>query len=157
MEKLKWNYIDIQIYSISLWNIKCNHFFLFVIIIMSAAINKFYRYGSWANDYIKTHATLGFSLHHSPCSLRCWTNNSRTDWSLYPNRSKSLGHVGCSLIYAALGIIPDLTPSWPYLLSHIGVAVATKSVKVISPTLNIFLSHRTVAQKIVQCWRFYLV
>ena len=29
--------------------------------------------GSRANDYVKT---LGFWLHHSPCSLGCWTNNT---------------------------------------------------------------------------------
>ena len=44
--KLKWNYIDIEIYLISLWNIKCKYHFLFVMIIMSAAINKCYCYGS---------------------------------------------------------------------------------------------------------------
>ena len=32
--------------------------------------------GSRANDYVKTLATLGFWLHHSPCSLGCWTNNT---------------------------------------------------------------------------------
>ena len=30
--------------------------------------------GSMANDYVRSLATLGFWLHHSPCSLGCWTN-----------------------------------------------------------------------------------
>ena len=42
----KCNYIDIQIYLISLWNMKCNYSFLFVMIILSAAINKCYWYDS---------------------------------------------------------------------------------------------------------------
>ena len=44
----KWNYIDINsklVYSISLWKLKCNHSFLFVVAIMSAAIDECYRYG----------------------------------------------------------------------------------------------------------------
>ena len=40
--------------------------------------------GSRANDYVKTLATLGFWLHHSPCSLRCWTNNTLAARSLPP-------------------------------------------------------------------------
>ena len=42
----KWNHIYIQIYLISLWNMKCNYSFLFLMIIMSAAINKCHWYGS---------------------------------------------------------------------------------------------------------------
>ena len=38
--------------------------------------------GSRANDYVKTLATLGFRLHHSPCSLGCWTNNTLSARSL---------------------------------------------------------------------------
>ena len=48
IEKWKWNYIDMNsklVYSISLWKLKCNHSFLFVMAIMSAAINKCYWYG----------------------------------------------------------------------------------------------------------------
>ena len=41
--------------------------------------------GSRANDYVKTLATLGFWLHHSPCSLGCWTNNTLAARSLSPN------------------------------------------------------------------------
>ena len=40
--------------------------------------------GSRANDNVKTLATLGFWLQHSPCSLGCWTNNTRADRSLSP-------------------------------------------------------------------------
>ena len=40
--------------------------------------------GSRANDYVKYLATLGFWLHHSPCSLGCWTNNT------HPARSSPL-------------------------------------------------------------------
>ena len=40
--------------------------------------------GSRANDYVKTLATLGFWLHHSPCSLGCWTNNTLAARSLSP-------------------------------------------------------------------------
>ena len=42
------NYIDMNsklIYSISLWKFNCNHSFLFVMAIKSAAINKCYQYG----------------------------------------------------------------------------------------------------------------
>ena len=42
----KWNYIDIQIYLISLSRMKCNYYFLFVIIIMSADIDNCCWYGS---------------------------------------------------------------------------------------------------------------
>ena len=42
--------------------------------------------GSRANDYFKTFATLRFLLHHSPCSLGCWTNNTLAARSLSPNR-----------------------------------------------------------------------
>ena len=38
--------------------------------------------GSRANDYVKT--TQGFWLHHSPCSLGCWTNNTLAARSLSP-------------------------------------------------------------------------
>ena len=38
--------------------------------------------GSRANDYVKTR---GFWLHHSPCSLGCWTNNTLAARSLSPN------------------------------------------------------------------------
>ena len=40
--------------------------------------------GSRANDYVKTLVTLGFWLHHSPCSLGCWTNNTLAARSLSP-------------------------------------------------------------------------
>ena len=43
--------------------------------------------GSRANDYVKTLATLGFWLHHSPCSLGCWTNNTLAARSLSPKYS----------------------------------------------------------------------
>ena len=39
---------------------------------------------SRANDYVKTLVTLGFWLHRSPCSLRCWTNNTLAARSLSP-------------------------------------------------------------------------
>ena len=48
IEKWKWNYFDMNSkleYSISFWFLKCNHSFLFVMAIMSTAINKCYRYG----------------------------------------------------------------------------------------------------------------
>ena len=40
--------------------------------------------GSRANNYVKTLATLGFWLHHSPCSLGCWMNNTLPARSLSP-------------------------------------------------------------------------
>ena len=40
--------------------------------------------GSRANDYVKILATLGFWLHHSPCSLGCWTINTLAARSLSP-------------------------------------------------------------------------
>ena len=43
--------------------------------------------GSRANDDVKTLATLGFWLHHSPCSLGCWTNNTLAARSLSPNEN----------------------------------------------------------------------
>ena len=42
--------------------------------------------GSRANDYVKTLTTLGFWLHHSPCSLGCWTNNTLAARSLSPKQ-----------------------------------------------------------------------
>ena len=42
--------------------------------------------GSRANDYVKTLATLGFWLHHSPYSLGCWTNNTLAARSLSPKQ-----------------------------------------------------------------------
>ena len=48
IEKWKLNYFDINsklVYSISFGKLKCNHSFLFVMAIMSTAINKCYRYG----------------------------------------------------------------------------------------------------------------
>ena len=59
----KRNHIDIKIYSISLWNMKCNYSFLFVMIIMSAAINKCYWYGS---------SILPTSVFSFDCSIRIW-------------------------------------------------------------------------------------
>ena len=41
--------------------------------------------GSRANDYVKTLATLGFWLHHSPCPFGCWTNNTLAARSLSPH------------------------------------------------------------------------
>ena len=40
--------------------------------------------GNRANDYVKTLATPGFWLHHSSCSLGCWTNNTLAARSLSP-------------------------------------------------------------------------
>ena len=40
--------------------------------------------GSRANENVKTLATLRFWLHHSPCSLGCWTNNTLAARSLSP-------------------------------------------------------------------------
>ena len=47
IEKWKWNYFDMNsklVYSISFWKLKCNHSLLFVMAIMSTAINKCYQY-----------------------------------------------------------------------------------------------------------------
>ena len=41
---------------------------------------------SKANDYVKTFTTPGFWLHHSPCSLRCWTINTLVARSLSPKK-----------------------------------------------------------------------
>ena len=61
------------------------------------ACNYFVK-GSRATDYVKTLATLGFWLQHSPCSLGCWMNNTLTARSLSPNPCPTsmviLGH-GC--------------------------------------------------------------
>ena len=46
--------------------------------------------GRRANDYVKTLTTLGFWLHHSPCSLGCWTNSTLAAWSLSPNNSMNI-------------------------------------------------------------------
>ena len=42
--------------------------------------------GSRANDYVLTLATLGCWLHHSPCSLGCWTSNTLAARSLSPKQ-----------------------------------------------------------------------
>ena len=39
-----------------------------------------------ADDYVKTLATLGFWLQHSPCSLGCRTNNTLVARSLSPKK-----------------------------------------------------------------------
>ena len=44
--------------------------------------------GSRANDYVKTLAMLGFWLHHSPCSLGCWKNNTLAARSLSPKHTR---------------------------------------------------------------------
>ena len=72
------------IHSISLWKLKRNHSFLFVMAIMSAAVNKCYRYSRIFCQFLHFLATLGFWLHHSPCSLWCWTNNTLEARSLSP-------------------------------------------------------------------------
>ena len=43
--KLYWYEFKISVFNITLWKLKCNHSFLFVMAITSAAINKCYRYG----------------------------------------------------------------------------------------------------------------
>ena len=43
------------------------------------------NFGGRANDYAQT-LTLGFWLHHSPCSPGCWTNNTLAARSLSPKQ-----------------------------------------------------------------------
>ena len=43
--------------------------------------------GSRENDYVKTLATLGFWLHHLPCYLGCWMNNTLAARSFSPKQS----------------------------------------------------------------------
>ena len=45
--------------------------------------------GSRVNDNVKILATLGFWLHHSPCSLGCWTNNTLAARSLSPKHTSN--------------------------------------------------------------------
>ena len=89
--------------------------------------------GSRANDYVKTLATLWFWLHHLPCSLRCWTNNTLAarsasgnvqcrcrenilsetidigdarNWPLFPIMSLRLGDIGRLVEYVYFRIGP---------------------------------------------------
>ena len=59
----QWNYIDIQIYLISLWNMKCNYSFLFVMIIMSTTIDKCY----WCGKII-----LPTTAFYFDCPIKIW-------------------------------------------------------------------------------------
>ena len=63
--------IWIQIYSISLCKLKCNYSFLFVMTIMSAAINKCYRYGRIFCQFLHflLIAPLKSNTHIGPSSL----------------------------------------------------------------------------------------
>ena len=67
IENWKWNNVDIEIYLISLWNMNYNYSFLFVMILMSAAINKYYWYGSIIRP------TSAFSFD---CSIKIWNARS---------------------------------------------------------------------------------
>ena len=63
----KRNHIDIEIYLVALWNMKCYYCFLFVTIIMSAAINKCYWYCS---------IILPTSVFSFDCSIKIWLTHS---------------------------------------------------------------------------------
>ena len=67
-------------------------------------------FGSKANDYVKTIATLWFWLHHLSCSLGSWTKKTLTARSL-STKSFAVHHVG-------LTTHPCLT-STAVLLNHI--------------------------------------
>ena len=78
----KWNYIDMNsklVYSISLSKLKCNHSFLFVMAIMSAVKNKFYRYGRIFCQFLHflLIAPLNSDTHIRRKGLaHCWLNNT---------------------------------------------------------------------------------
>ena len=57
--------------------------------------------GSRANDYVKT-LTLGFWLHHLPCSLGCWTNNTLAAQSLSPKYSLGLLQIALYIFWTFL-------------------------------------------------------
>ena len=63
----QWNYIDVQIYLTSLWNMKYSYSFLFVMIIISAAIDTCYWYGS---------AILPTAAFSFDCSIKIWHTRS---------------------------------------------------------------------------------
>ena len=52
--------------------------------------------GSRANDNVKFLATLGFWLHHSPCCLGCWTNNTLAARSLSPELMFPVTSISCN-------------------------------------------------------------
>ena len=89
--------------------------------------------GSRANDYVW--------LHHSPCSLGCWTNNTRAARSLSPNQITVLccathTHTTCThaeywLQHQTLGIRGAVS-IWIYRLSLI---------------FPIVFNHKTVSQQ----------
>ena len=65
---------------------KYREFFSFVLVIMTGLLGccSSSTLRSRSNDYVKT---LGFWLHHSPCSLECWTNNTLVALSLSPKQA----------------------------------------------------------------------
>ena len=65
--------ILIQIYSIWLPNLKCNDYFLLVMIIMSAATNKCYRCGRISCQFL--HCVLIAPLKSETHVAHCWINN----------------------------------------------------------------------------------
>ena len=75
----KWNYIDIQIYLISLWNMKCKYSFPFVMIIMSAAIDKYY----WCGSLILPTSVFSFD-----CSNKIWHTHSYAGSIMHSTVSK---------------------------------------------------------------------
>ena len=66
------------VYSISLWKLKCNNSFLFVMAITSAAINKCYRYGRIFCQISAFSFDCSIEIWHARTKglAHCWLNNA---------------------------------------------------------------------------------
>ena len=77
-ETKKWNYIDIQICLVSLWNMNCNYSFIFVVIIMSAAMDRYDWHGS---------EILLTSEFFPDCSIKIWDTRSYAGSIMHSTRT----------------------------------------------------------------------
>ena len=127
----KWNYIDIQIYLISLWNMKCNYSFLFVLIIMSAAIDKYYWYGS---------IILPTSAFSFDCSIKIWHTLCWSNSIMHSARTfvitVSNDRVSCrpNLEHLAAAVIVTRAPGCLTAAAHCYVMLGT--IKFVDKSIN---------------------
>ena len=127
----KWNYIDIQIYLISLWNMKCNYSFLFVLIIMSAAIDKYYWYGS---------IILPTSAFSFDCSIKIWHTLCWSNSIMHSARTfvitVSNDRVSCrpNLEHLAAAVIVTRAPGCLIAAAHCYVMLGT--IKFVDKSIN---------------------
>ena len=119
--------------------------------------------GSWANDYVKT--MRGFWLHHSPCSLGCWTHNTLTIRSLSPKPltcCERCHHRSC--YYDVMKWHP-LPRNWPFVMGihrwpvrtgdRWGCPSLTKGLSSVLCWFCLILNKRWKRQWSCRNWRFH--